>query len=50
MQMLATSSNLTERGKEQKEAELTPKAIRAIKRLAVIPMPDVQSAFRRGGF
>ncbi|KUJ18896.1 uncharacterized protein LY89DRAFT_696307 [Mollisia scopiformis] len=41
---LATSENLSDRGKELK-AELSPKAIRAIKRLDVTPMPDVQSAF-----
>ncbi|OBT83815.1 hypothetical protein VE02_05512 [Pseudogymnoascus sp. 03VT05] len=46
---LATSSNnLTEELKERKEKELNPKAIRAIKRLMVTPMPDIQGAFRRG--
>lgn len=46
--MLATSNNLTERGKERKEEELTLEAIRAIERLAVTPMPDIQGAFLRG--
>ncbi|KFZ07678.1 hypothetical protein V502_09824 [Pseudogymnoascus sp. VKM F-4520 (FW-2644)] len=46
--VLATSNNLTDRDKERKEEELTPKAIRAIERLAVTPMPDIQGAFLRG--
>ena len=29
-----------------RKAQLGPKAVRAIKRLSEIPMPDVQSAFR----
>ncbi|OBT78509.1 hypothetical protein VF21_00983 [Pseudogymnoascus sp. 05NY08] len=45
---LATSNNLSEELKERKEKELNPKAIRAIKRLMVTPMPDIQGAFRRG--
>ncbi|PVH67545.1 hypothetical protein DL98DRAFT_523281 [Cadophora sp. DSE1049] len=45
--VLATSDNLTEKGKKQKEG-LSSKAIRAIKRLAVTPMPDIQGAFLRG--
>ncbi|KAF8859944.1 hypothetical protein BDZ45DRAFT_688807 [Acephala macrosclerotiorum] len=47
--ILATSDNLTEHGKELK-GKMSPKAIRAIERLAVTPMPDLQSAFRRGHF
>ncbi|KFY71082.1 hypothetical protein V499_08734 [Pseudogymnoascus sp. VKM F-103] len=34
--------------KKRIEEELDPKAIRAIKRLAVTPMPDIQGAFLRG--
>ncbi|KFZ16086.1 hypothetical protein V501_02401 [Pseudogymnoascus sp. VKM F-4519 (FW-2642)] len=46
--VLATSNNPTEKDKKRIEQELTPKAIRAIKRLAVTPMPDIQGAFLRG--
>ncbi|OBT56315.1 hypothetical protein VE04_02849 [Pseudogymnoascus sp. 24MN13] len=45
---LATSNNPTEEDKKRIEEELDPKAIRAIKRLAITPMPDIQGAFLRG--
>lgn len=33
---------------KEMRVELGPKAVRALRRLSVVPMPDVQGAFLRG--